>query len=119
MPASTHKLRPYTEEDLQPSDGRDGVWTRLELIDMDARFCEAMRRAHPELAEPQTQAESEPGGREGALSGKIKHDGFRVIACKERRIILVTQARWLACLEIPNPIGGCGCCSARYAGVIA
>ena len=52
MPTVPHKLRPYTEDDfvdLDPVDRSEGTWTRLELLEMDARFCAAMRRAHPEL----------------------------------------------------------------------
>jgi hypothetical protein len=33
-------------------DRREGFWTRLELLEMDERFCQVMRRAHPELLEP-------------------------------------------------------------------
>ena len=49
MPTVSHKVRP--EEDLAPADRREGTWTKLELLEMDARFCSAMRRAHPELVE--------------------------------------------------------------------
>ena len=40
------------EERHQPRDNREGEWTKLELIKMDARFCAAAARAHPELTEP-------------------------------------------------------------------
>lgn len=30
-------------------DRREGSWTKLELLDMDRRFCEAVRRAHPRI----------------------------------------------------------------------
>jgi hypothetical protein len=42
-------------------DRREGYWTRLELLQMDARFCEAVRRAHLELepAEPSPFADPE------------------------------------------------------------
>jgi hypothetical protein len=42
-----------------PRNQRVGLWTMLELIDMDVRFCQAMARAHPELAEPPARAEPE------------------------------------------------------------
>jgi len=31
------------------SDRREGAWTKLDLIEMDERFCTAIRRAYPEL----------------------------------------------------------------------
>ena len=33
-----------------PADRREGLWTLLQLLRMDARFCRAVCRAHPELA---------------------------------------------------------------------
>ena len=35
-----------------PADRREGLWTLLQLLRMDARFCRAVCRAHPELANP-------------------------------------------------------------------
>ena len=35
--------------ELAPADRREGSWTKLQLLEMDERFCQAMRRAHPEL----------------------------------------------------------------------
>ena len=34
---------------LSPADRREGSWTKLDLLGMDQRFCEAMERAHPEM----------------------------------------------------------------------
>ena len=28
-------------------DRREGSWTKLELLEMDRHFCEAVRQAHP------------------------------------------------------------------------
>jgi hypothetical protein len=46
-----------TEDDIVAAHQRYGTWTRLELVDMDVRFCQAVQRAHPEFAEALTQAE--------------------------------------------------------------
>jgi len=35
---------------LDALDRRSGQWTRLQLIEMNDRFLDRMRRAHPELA---------------------------------------------------------------------
>jgi hypothetical protein len=40
------KLQPVDDSD-SIRDWREGTWTRLELIEMDERFRQAMRRAHP------------------------------------------------------------------------
>jgi hypothetical protein len=53
----------YDEDD--PRNGRVGLWTMLELIDMDVRFCQAVLRAHPELAEPPVRVEPERRRRAG------------------------------------------------------
>jgi hypothetical protein len=53
----------YDEED--PRNQRVGLWTMLELIDMDVRFCQAVLRAHPELTEPPARAEPERRRRVG------------------------------------------------------
>ena len=48
-----------TEDDIVTAahDQRYGTWTRLELIEMDVRFCQAVQRARPEFTEPQVQVE--------------------------------------------------------------
>jgi hypothetical protein len=43
--------------ELAPRERREGSWSKLELIEMNERFCAAMRRAHPELAEPRSRLE--------------------------------------------------------------
>ena len=49
MPRWRHsRLRDECDE----FDGRVGGWSREQLIAMDARFCEAMRKAHGAPAEP-------------------------------------------------------------------
>ena len=35
--------------EFSPADRREGIWTKLDPIEMDERFCTAMRRCHPEL----------------------------------------------------------------------
>jgi hypothetical protein len=40
-----------TAVERNPRDRREGTWTRLELLEMNERFCAAMRAAHPELVE--------------------------------------------------------------------
>jgi hypothetical protein len=62
MPARKVRLAPpamraaaraeAADKELTLVDRRVGSWTKLELLEMDARFCAAMRRAHPELVEP-------------------------------------------------------------------
>ena len=46
MGAPNRKLQPVDDSD-SIRDRREGTWTRLELIEMDERFRQAMRRAHP------------------------------------------------------------------------
>jgi len=40
---------PTRPERADAIDRRGGTWTRLQLLEMDAAFCQAMRQAHPEL----------------------------------------------------------------------
>jgi hypothetical protein len=40
-------LKILTEDDIVAAHQRYGTWTRLELVDMDVRFCQAVQRAHP------------------------------------------------------------------------
>jgi hypothetical protein len=51
-------LRKVRMDEDDPWHLRVGLWTMLELIDM-VRFCQAVLRAHPELAEPYAHAEPE------------------------------------------------------------
>jgi hypothetical protein len=44
-------------QEPRPTDAREGTWTRLELIRMNARFVAAMERA---LAEEEERERSEP-----------------------------------------------------------
>jgi hypothetical protein len=37
-------------------DGRSGEWTRLALMRMDARFCAAVKREHPDQIDPYAEA---------------------------------------------------------------
>jgi len=47
------RYQSYDDEDdaavAAALDGRAGTWTRLQLIEMDIAFTNALRRAHPEL----------------------------------------------------------------------
>ena len=45
---ATQRKAPSYEDDAPGAiqDGREGLWTKLELFRMDARFCEAVRREH-------------------------------------------------------------------------
>lgn len=37
---------------LSARERREGAWTKLELIEMDRRFCAAMRRAYSSMKQP-------------------------------------------------------------------
>jgi hypothetical protein len=50
MPAAFRHVP--VDEEYTAADRRDGNWTKLELIEMDRRFCQAMRRAHAYAAPP-------------------------------------------------------------------
>jgi hypothetical protein len=50
MGTPNRKLQPVDDSD-SIRDRREGTWTRLELIEMDERFRQAMRREHPERCE--------------------------------------------------------------------
>jgi hypothetical protein len=52
------------------------MWTELELLDMDLRFCQAMRRAHPKLGEPQATGD----GSVGVTSESVEWKRIRAIA---------------------------------------
>ena len=45
MGTPNRKLQPVDDSD-SIRDRREGTWTRLELIEMDERFRQAMRREH-------------------------------------------------------------------------
>jgi hypothetical protein len=58
-----------TEDEIVAANQRYGTWTRLELVDMDVRFCQAVQRAHPKFTEPPVQV----GG--SVLHGSLTDSG--------------------------------------------
>jgi hypothetical protein len=56
-PSERAFAKQLTAVQLTAEDRREGVWTKLTLIRMDAQFCRAVTHAHPELLTAPVESE--------------------------------------------------------------